>query len=83
MYVVPNMNTHTDSPPRNCSELILSSFVRTVTLDAIDNHDLTDIAREDHPMALLDALYARVLSRIPTKIAIKYSKVVVGVVIRL
>jgi hypothetical protein len=48
MYVVSNMNTHTDSPPRKCSELILSSFVRTVTyrvsLCLIQDHEFDKIS---------------------------------------
>ncbi|XP_006460490.1 hypothetical protein AGABI2DRAFT_220536, partial [Agaricus bisporus var. bisporus H97] len=36
-------------------------------LNVIDNHPMTGIPREEHPMALLDALYARILSSVPNK----------------
>jgi hypothetical protein len=37
-------------------------------LEVIDAHPLPNVSREDHPMALLDALYSRILSKIPTKV---------------
>ncbi|EKM77076.1 hypothetical protein AGABI1DRAFT_108438 [Agaricus bisporus var. burnettii JB137-S8] len=39
-------------------------------LNIIDNHPITDMPREEHPMALLDALYARIMSNVPLKIMI-------------
>lgn len=36
-------------------------------LNVIDKHPLTDVPPEDHPMALLDALYARILSNVPSR----------------
>lgn len=36
-------------------------------LNVIDNHPMPDIPREQHPMALLDALYTRILSNVPLK----------------
>jgi hypothetical protein len=36
-------------------------------LDVIDTHSLTDVPREKHPMAHLDALYARILSKLPAR----------------
>ncbi|EKM76688.1 hypothetical protein AGABI1DRAFT_130983 [Agaricus bisporus var. burnettii JB137-S8] len=37
-------------------------------LKVIDNHPVTGILREEHPMALLDALYAQILSNVPAKV---------------
>ncbi|EKM81949.1 hypothetical protein AGABI1DRAFT_105346 [Agaricus bisporus var. burnettii JB137-S8] len=37
-------------------------------LKVIDNLPMTSIPREEHPMALLDALYARILSNVPAKV---------------
>ncbi|XP_006463171.1 hypothetical protein AGABI2DRAFT_207819, partial [Agaricus bisporus var. bisporus H97] len=39
-------------------------------LNVIDNHPMTGIPRDEHPMALLDALYARILSNVPPKIMV-------------
>ncbi|XP_006463122.1 hypothetical protein AGABI2DRAFT_207794, partial [Agaricus bisporus var. bisporus H97] len=35
-------------------------------LNVIDNHPMTDLPQEDHPMAFLDALYTRILSKVPS-----------------
>ncbi|EKM82311.1 hypothetical protein AGABI1DRAFT_104346 [Agaricus bisporus var. burnettii JB137-S8] len=43
-------------------------------LNVIDNHPMTDVPREDHPMASLDALYARILSNVPSRIMINTRK---------
>jgi hypothetical protein len=37
-------------------------------LDVIDTHSLTDVPREKHPMAHLDALYAQILSKVPARV---------------
>jgi hypothetical protein len=37
-------------------------------LQVIDAHPLSHVPREEHPMALLDALYSRILSRVPNKV---------------
>jgi hypothetical protein len=47
-------------------------------LDVIDNHPMTDVAREEHPMALLDALYARILSNVSPKITINTRKLLLA-----
>jgi hypothetical protein len=47
-------------------------------LDVIDNHPMTDMAREEHPMALLDALYARILSNVPSKVKINTRKLLLA-----
>jgi hypothetical protein len=39
-------------------------------LSVIDEHPMADVSREEHPMALLDALYDRILSNVPPKIMI-------------
>ncbi|KAF7763457.1 hypothetical protein Agabi119p4_7994 [Agaricus bisporus var. burnettii] len=43
-------------------------------LNVIDNHPLTDVPREDHPMASLDALYARILSNVPPRAMVNTRK---------
>jgi hypothetical protein len=43
-------------------------------LHVIDEHPMTDLSREEHPMALLDALYERILSNVPHKIMINTRK---------
>jgi hypothetical protein len=43
-------------------------------LNVIDSHPLTEVSREEHPLALLDALYARILSRVPSKVMINTRK---------
>jgi hypothetical protein len=50
-------------------------------LDVIDNHPMTDVAREEHPMALLDALYARILSNVPSKIMVNTRKLLLALAI--
>jgi hypothetical protein len=47
-------------------------------LNVIDNHPMTDVPREDNPMALLDALYARILSNVPSKIMINTRKLLLA-----
>jgi hypothetical protein len=37
-------------------------------LHVIDTHSLADVPREEHPMAHLDALYARILSKVPARV---------------
>jgi hypothetical protein len=37
-------------------------------LEVIDAHPLLGISREEHPMALLDMLYSRILSKVPNKV---------------
>jgi hypothetical protein len=44
----------------------------------IDKHPLTNVSREEHPMALLDALYARILSNVPLKIMINTRKLLLA-----
>jgi hypothetical protein len=43
-------------------------------LKVINNHPMTHLPREQHPMALLDALYARILTNVPPKIMINTRK---------
>jgi hypothetical protein len=43
-------------------------------LNVIDELPLHDVPREQHPMALLDALYARILSNVPPKMMINARK---------
>ncbi|XP_006463209.1 hypothetical protein AGABI2DRAFT_120032 [Agaricus bisporus var. bisporus H97] len=47
-------------------------------LKVIDNHPMTGIPREEHPMALLDALYARILSNVPVKVILHTRKLVLA-----
>ncbi|KAF7763851.1 hypothetical protein Agabi119p4_8388 [Agaricus bisporus var. burnettii] len=47
-------------------------------LNVIDNHPMTGIPRDEHPMALLDALYARILSNVPPKIMIYTRKLLLA-----
>ncbi|KAF7763909.1 hypothetical protein Agabi119p4_8446 [Agaricus bisporus var. burnettii] len=51
-------------------------------LKVIDNHPMTDILREEHPMALLDALYARILSNVPAKVSMHARKLVLALASR-
>jgi hypothetical protein len=39
-------------------------------LNVIDELPISELSREQHPMALLDALYARILSNVPPKIMV-------------
>jgi hypothetical protein len=50
-------------------------------LDVIENHPMTDVAREEHPMALLDALYARILSNVLSKVWINTRKLLLALAI--
>jgi hypothetical protein len=43
-------------------------------LNVIDEHPMSELSREEHPMALLDALYARILSNVPPKIMVNTRK---------
>ncbi|XP_006463207.1 hypothetical protein AGABI2DRAFT_186861 [Agaricus bisporus var. bisporus H97] len=47
-------------------------------LKVIDNHPMTGILREEHPMALLDALYARILSKVPAKVSVHARKLILS-----
>jgi hypothetical protein len=47
-------------------------------LHFIDNHPLTGVLREEHLMALLDALYARILSNVPPKVMINTRKLLLA-----
>ncbi|KAF7763450.1 hypothetical protein Agabi119p4_7987 [Agaricus bisporus var. burnettii] len=47
-------------------------------LKVIDNHPMTSILREEHPMALLDALYARILSNVPAKVSVHARKLILS-----
>jgi hypothetical protein len=47
-------------------------------LHVIDEHPMTGLSREEHPMALLDALYARILSNVPHKIMINTRKLLLA-----
>ncbi|XP_006463161.1 hypothetical protein AGABI2DRAFT_179606 [Agaricus bisporus var. bisporus H97] len=47
-------------------------------LNVIDNHPTTDMPQEDHPMASLDALYARILSNVPSKVMMNTRKLLLA-----
>jgi hypothetical protein len=47
-------------------------------LNVIDSHPLTGVPREEHPLALLDALYARILSNVPPKIMVNTRKLLLA-----
>ncbi|KAF7763444.1 hypothetical protein Agabi119p4_7981 [Agaricus bisporus var. burnettii] len=47
-------------------------------LNVIDDHPMTDVPQEDHPMALLDALYARILSNVPSKVMMNTRKILLA-----
>ncbi|EKM75183.1 hypothetical protein AGABI1DRAFT_132534 [Agaricus bisporus var. burnettii JB137-S8] len=47
-------------------------------LKDINNHSMTDIPRADHPMASLDALYARILSNVPSKVMSNARKIILA-----
>ncbi|EKM75168.1 hypothetical protein AGABI1DRAFT_132520 [Agaricus bisporus var. burnettii JB137-S8] len=47
-------------------------------LNVIDNHPMTDVPQEDHPMVLLDALYARILSNVPLKVMMNTRKLLLA-----
>ncbi|XP_006454945.1 hypothetical protein AGABI2DRAFT_176303 [Agaricus bisporus var. bisporus H97] len=49
-------------------------------LKVIDHHPMSGIPREDHPMALLDALYARILSNVPHRVFIHTRKLILALV---
>ncbi|XP_006463211.1 hypothetical protein AGABI2DRAFT_120034 [Agaricus bisporus var. bisporus H97] len=51
-------------------------------LKVIDNVPMTGIPREEHPMALLDALYARILSNVPDKVIKHTRKLVLALAMR-
>jgi hypothetical protein len=44
-------------------------------MHAIDAHSMAGLSREEHPMALLDALYNRILSKVPEKIMVNTRKI--------
>jgi hypothetical protein len=50
-------------------------------LDVIHNFPMTDVPREDHPMALLDALYSRILSNVPSKIMMNTRKLLLALAV--
>jgi hypothetical protein len=47
-------------------------------LHVIDEHPMTDLSREEHPMALLDALYERILSNVPDRIMVHTRKLLLA-----
>ncbi|XP_006463960.1 hypothetical protein AGABI2DRAFT_120767 [Agaricus bisporus var. bisporus H97] len=47
-------------------------------LNVIDKVPMTGISREEHPMALLDALYARILFNVPPKVIIHTRKLILA-----
>jgi hypothetical protein len=47
-------------------------------LHVIDEHPMADVSREEHPMALLDALYDRILSNVPHKIMVNARKLLLA-----
>jgi hypothetical protein len=47
-------------------------------LNVIDRPPMTDVPREEHPLALLDALYARILSKTPSKIMLNTRKLLLA-----
>jgi hypothetical protein len=50
-------------------------------LSVIDNHPMTDVPREEHPMALLDALYARILCNVPSRVMINTRKLLLALAV--
>ncbi|KAF7762316.1 hypothetical protein Agabi119p4_8909 [Agaricus bisporus var. burnettii] len=48
----------------------------------IDEHPLLDVPRDQHPMALLDALYAQILSKVPGRIMANTRKLLLALVMR-
>jgi hypothetical protein len=50
-------------------------------LKVIDAHPLTNGPDEEHPMALLDLLYSRILSKVPTKIRENTRKLLLALVV--
>jgi hypothetical protein len=62
-----------------CDPTIVSPVSRlSDVLNVIDNHPMTDVQREEHPLALLDALYARILSKVSPKIMINARKLLLA-----
>jgi hypothetical protein len=49
-------------------------------LQVIDAHPLPNVPREEHPMALLDALYSRILSKVPNKVRENMQKLLLTLV---
>jgi hypothetical protein len=47
-------------------------------LHVIDEHPMTDVSREEHPLALLDALYDRILSNVPPKVMMNTRKLLLA-----
>ncbi|KAF7763844.1 hypothetical protein Agabi119p4_8381 [Agaricus bisporus var. burnettii] len=47
-------------------------------LNVIDDHPMTGVPREEHPMALLDMLYTRILSNIPSKVKMNTRKLLLA-----
>jgi hypothetical protein len=51
-------------------------------LHIVDEHLMTGVSREEHPMALLDALYDRILSNVPAKIMVNTRKLLLALTSR-
>jgi hypothetical protein len=49
-------------------------------LEVIDTHSLPNVPREAHPLAFLDALYSRILSKIPTQVRENMRKLLLALV---
>ncbi|EKM74621.1 hypothetical protein AGABI1DRAFT_109932 [Agaricus bisporus var. burnettii JB137-S8] len=73
---------YADTAVRYIGDAIVGSPASQLSdvLNVIDNHPMTDIPPEDHPMALLDALYARILSNVPSKVMVNTRKLLLALV---
>ncbi|KAF7763842.1 hypothetical protein Agabi119p4_8379 [Agaricus bisporus var. burnettii] len=71
---------YADTAVRYIGDAIVGSPASQLSdvLNVIDNHPMTDIPPEDHPMALLDALYARILSNVPSKVMVNTRKLLLA-----
>jgi hypothetical protein len=47
-------------------------------LNVIDELPMSELSREEHPMALLDALYSRILSKVPSRIMVNVRKLLLA-----
>jgi hypothetical protein len=67
---------YADTAMRYISDSRIGSPVSQLSdvINVIDEHPMTDVSREEHPMALLDALYDRILLNVPRKIMINTRK---------
>jgi hypothetical protein len=63
---------YADTAIRYIGDLVVGNPVSQLldVLNVIDDHPMTHLPRERHPMALLDALYARVLSNVSPNILV-------------